>query len=142
MIKYYKYWFCFSDNFVLSRISIVLNFGQNRSNFSDRGRGLFAITPLMWTNAGNAATFLGLSELIRQHFCFDLVTSEYDAVEVPIKAGVMLALLLEVNMSLKIENFRLYFSKKKVLKLTDEVKLYCFRNHKCNFLHSGNVVQF
>ena len=84
------------QNFLLSRASLALSFGRNGSLYSKNGRGLFGITPLMWTNAGNAATFLGLSDLIRDHFCFDIVSSKFEDMDIPIKAGIVLALLLEV----------------------------------------------
>ena len=62
------------------------------------GRGLFGVTMLMWTNAGNAALFLGLSEQIQKFFCFDIVTSTYEDMDVPIKAGIVVMLLLQVSL--------------------------------------------
>ena len=101
----------FSDNFMLSRTSLTLDFGRNgSSNFSHQGRGLFGVTMLMWTNAGNAAIFLGLSEQIQKNFCFDIVTSSYEDMDVPIKAGIVVMLLLMVGFQVKIYLKKTYLS--------------------------------
>ena len=81
---------------MLARLAATFDFGGNDSNYSNLGRGLFKVTPLMFTNAGNAATFLGLSEAIRLQFCFDIENLRYEDMDVPLKAGVVVMLLLEV----------------------------------------------
>ena len=81
---------------MLARLAATFDFGGNDSNYSNLGRGLFSVTPLMFTNAGNAANFLGLSEAIRVHFCFDIENLRYEDMDVPLKAGVVVMLLLEV----------------------------------------------
>ena len=73
---------------------MAFSFGLSK-NYTELGRGLFHITTLMWTNAANALTFLSLEEQVRQHFCWDMLNDDYqEAVEVPMKAGIILMLLL------------------------------------------------
>ena len=56
---------------------------------------MFHITPLMWTNAANALGYLGLNQKVKDKFCWDMLNDNYEeAVEVPIKAGIVLMLLL------------------------------------------------
>ena len=85
---------------MLARIAMTLDYGKNNSYFSSYGRGLFRVTPLMFTNAGNAANFLGLSEVIRKHFCFEIENLRYEDMDEPMKAGVAVMLLLEVSFCL------------------------------------------
>ena len=64
-------------------------------HYTELGRGLFHITTLICTNAANALAFLSLEEQVRQDFCWDMLNDgDQEAVEVPMKAGIILMLLL------------------------------------------------
>ncbi|XP_075265652.1 uncharacterized protein LOC142358060, partial [Convolutriloba macropyga] len=49
----------------------------------------------MWTNAVNALGYLSLSGKVKEKFCWDMIEDNYDeAVHVPIKAGIIIMLLI------------------------------------------------
>ena len=73
---------------------MAFSFGMS-NNYSDLGKGVFRISPLMWTNAANALTFLALDDKVRQIFCWDMLKDNYEeAAHIPLKAAIVVMLLL------------------------------------------------
>ena len=91
---------CFSKvlqhlaSFPSIRIALTFSYGLSK-DYPNLGKGIFHITPLMWTNAVNALGYLSLSGKVKEKFCWDMIEDNYDeAVHVPIKAGIIIMLLI------------------------------------------------